>query len=164
MTRVTTTPPPPRDPQRDPQRAPHPTPEGSAQPPRWDVVQQPTQQHTPSAWAARQRYAAPQQFRPVPDAMLASQRSTRFATRALVWGIVAVVVSLVPVANWFTLVPGIVAIRFGAAARMQRLAGGGRAVWAIVLGALAIVGSVGWILLHVAVLLGWVATGIAGSV
>lgn len=161
---MTTTPPPAGDPQADPHRVPHPTPEGRAHPPRWDVVQQPTQQHTPSAWAARQRYAAPQQFRPVPDAMLESQRSTRFATRALVWGVVAVVVSLVPVLNWFTLVPGIVAIQFGAAARMQRLAGGGRAVWAIVLGALAIVGSLGWILVHVAVLLGWMATGVAASV
>ncbi|MFC7432126.1 MULTISPECIES: DUF4190 domain-containing protein [unclassified Agrococcus] len=158
---MTTTPPPPGD----PQRAPHPTPEGWVQPSRWDVVQQPTQQqHAPSAWAAQQRYAAPRQFRPVPDAMLESQRSTRFATRALVWGVVALVVSMVPVLNWFTLVPGIVAIQFGAAARMQRLAGGGRAVWAIVLGALGILGSAGWILLHVVTFFGWMASAVTSTV
>jgi len=84
--------------------------------------------------------------------MLASQRSTRVATRALVWGIVAIVVSALPLLNWFTLIPGIVAIQFGIAARAQRLAGGSRAVWAIVLGALAIVGSIGWIILHIVVL------------
>ncbi|QCR20195.1 hypothetical protein [Agrococcus sp. SGAir0287] len=98
------------------------------------------------------RFAPPQQFQPVPDAMLASQRSDRVATRALVWGIVAIVLSAVPLLNWFTLVPAIVAIQFGIAARAQRLGGGSRAVWAIVLGSISIVASIGWIILHIVIL------------
>ncbi|SDH41610.1 hypothetical protein [Agrococcus jejuensis] len=105
------------------------------------------QQPAPQGWPQRS-FAPPQQFQAVPDSMLASQRSTRVPTRALVWGIVAIVVSTLPLLNWFTLAPGIVAIQYGIAARAQRLAGGGRAVWAIVLGALAILGSVGWIIVH----------------
>lgn len=115
----------------------------------------------PQGWG--RRFAPPQHFQPVPDASLASQRSTRVATRALVWGIVAMVVSALPVLNWFTLAPGIVAIQYGAAARVQRLAGGGRAVWAIVLGALAIVGSVGWMILHFVTFVSLIGAGAASQ-
>lgn len=113
----------------------------------------------PAHQAWTRRFAPPQQFQAVPDGMLASQRSTRVATRALVWGIVAIVVSALPLLNWFTLAPGIVAIQYGAAARAQRLAGGGRAVWAIVLGALAILGSVGWIVVHFVTFVGLLGAG-----
>lgn len=109
-------------------------------------------------WQQRS-FAPPQQFQAVPDSMLASQRSTRVATRALVWGIVAIVVSTLPLLNWFTLAPGIVAIQYGIAARAQRLAGGGRAVWAIVLGALAIVGSIGWMIVHFVTFVGLLGAG-----
>lgn len=93
--------------------------------------------------------------------MLASQQSTRVATRALVWGIVAIVVSTLPLLNWFTLAPGIAAIQFGVAARVQRLAGSGRAVWAIVLGSLAILGSIGWMIVHFVTFVTLIGAGVS---
>lgn len=123
---------------------------GTPQPGRAWQQQQPQQQPQ----QPQQRFAPPQQFQPVPDAMLASQRSSRVATRALIWAIVACVVSAIPLLGLVTIAAAIPALQIAIAARVQRLGGGGRAVWAIVLAILAILGSVAWTI-------GWFVTFVA---
>ncbi|GAA2175422.1 hypothetical protein GCM10009846_25260 [Agrococcus versicolor] len=108
-------------------------------------------------------FAPPQQFQPVPDAMLASQRSPRVARRALIWSIVAIVVSTLPVLGLFTIAAAIPALQIAIAARVQRLAGGGMAIWAIVLSIAAMLGSIVWTIVWFVVFVTLVTGGSAGA-
>lgn len=82
--------------------------------------------------------AAPTAFQVTPQGQQMLQGRRRTTRAAMIWGIAAIVSALVPIANWFTLVPAIFAIQLGAATLMQKIPGKGMAITGLVLGIVSI--------------------------